>query len=58
MFSKQFWTIDKWSYSTVKQRNEAQYVYGYICKLLENYMAMSVRTISLKSVSNMILNDE
>ena len=48
IFSKQFWIIDKWSYFTVKQTNETQYVYGYICLLLEKYMAKSVRTISWK----------
>ena len=42
IFSKQFWIIDKWSYSTVKKTNEAQYAYGYtcICLLLENHMVM------------------
>ena len=48
IFSKQFWIIDKWSYSTVKQTNETQYVYGYICLLLEKHMAKRVRTISWK----------
>ena len=59
IFSKQFWIIDKWSYSTVKQTNEAQYTYGYICLLLEMHMAMRVRTISwkYKASFNMILND-
>ena len=47
-FSKQFWIIDKWSYSTVKQTNEVQYAYGYIFLLLEKHMAMYVRTISWK----------
>ena len=31
----------------VKQTNEAQYAYGYIC-LLEKHMAMRERTISWK----------
>ena len=45
-FLKQFWIIDKLSYFTVKQTNEAQYAYGYICLLFEKHMAMRVRTIS------------
>ena len=45
-FSKQFWIIDKWSYSTVKQTNEMQCAYGYICLLLEEHMAMRVWTTS------------
>ena len=56
IFSKQFWTIDKWSYFTVKQTNEVQYTYGYICLLLEKHMAM--RVWSIKPVSNIVLNDE
>ena len=47
-FLKQFWIIEKWSYSTVKQTNEAQYAYGYICLLLEKHMVMRVRTFSWK----------
>ena len=33
--------IDKWSYSTVKQTNEGQYAYGYICILVEKHIAQS-----------------
>ena len=48
IFSKQLWIIDKWSYSTVKQTNEAQYAYGYICFILEKHMAQRAWSISWK----------
>ena len=32
IFSKQFWIIDKWSYTTVKQTNEAQYCLWLSCR--------------------------
>ena len=41
-------SIGNWSNFTVKQINEAQYAYGYICLLLEKHMAMRERTISWK----------
>ena len=46
IFSKQIWIIGNWSYSTIKQTNEAQDAYGYICWLLEKHMAMREWTIS------------
>ena len=57
-FSKQFWIIDKWSYSTVKQTNEVQCAYGYICLLLEKHMDMSVWTISWKYKASFKYNFE
>ena len=53
IFSKQFWIIGNWSYSTVEQTNEAQYAYGYICLLLDKLFLESI-----KPVSSIILNDE
>ena len=47
-------------YSTVKQTNEAQYAYGYICLLLEKHMAMRCTDYFLKVIKPVyiILNYE